>query len=262
MLPAETSTTRPEREKIARNGRTAALVSTARSAGGRADAIAFILAVLLPLGLFTALGVEVAGRGARGWDADAVRFVERHYHESVAERLNLILNVSIGLGAAISIAAVVVLVANGRRLDALFWALAVGGVLALDLPLKQVFHRPPIDDRGGGYSFPSGNAMASAAIVAAIVLTFPHRWRRQALVVGVPLVAVYGVLLVVQSWHYPSDVVAGWCFALAWTTALWLGLRRATKTSTTRARGAMRDSAYLSRGEASAVEDEELGDSL
>ena len=84
-------------------------------------------------------------------------------HESVAERLNLIVNVSIGLGAAISIAAVVVLVAKARRLDALFWMLAVGGVLALDLPLKQVFHRPPIDDPGGGYSFPSGNAMASAA---------------------------------------------------------------------------------------------------
>jgi membrane-associated phospholipid phosphatase len=247
---------------LTRQARSGALARLSRSAAAHRDLVVFVGAVVVPLAVFTALGIAFAGRGAHGWDGDVVRFVERHYHESVAERLNLILNVSIGLGAAISIAAVVVLVANGRRLDALFWTLAVGGVLALDLPLKQVFHRPPIDDPGGGYSFPSGNAMASAAIVAAIVLTFPHRWRRPALVVGVPLVAVYGVLLVVQSWHYPSDVVAGWCFALAWTTALWLGLRRATKTSTTRTRGAVRSSAYLSRGEASAVEDEELGDSL
>jgi membrane-associated phospholipid phosphatase len=46
----------------------------------------------------------------------------------------------------------------------------------------------------------------------------------------VPLVVAYGVLLVVQSWHYPSDIVAGWCFALAWAAGLWLVLRRAATT--------------------------------
>jgi undecaprenyl-diphosphatase len=42
-----------------------------------------------------------------------------------------------------------------------------------------------------------------------------------------PIVIAYGGLLVFQLWHYPSDVMAGWCIALAWVTGVWLALRRA-----------------------------------
>jgi membrane-associated phospholipid phosphatase len=213
-----------------RQVRSGALAMLSRSAAAHRDTVVFVGAVVVPLAVFTALGIAFAGRGAHGWDGDVVRFVERHYRESVAERLNLVLKVGIGLGAAIWIGAVVVLVKMRRKLHALFWMVAVGGVLALDLPLKEIFHRPPLGDKGGGYSFPSGNAMASVAIVAALVLTSPPCWRRRVLALGVPLVVAYGVLLVVQSWHYPSDIVAGWCFALAWAAGLWLVLRRAATT--------------------------------
>jgi membrane-associated phospholipid phosphatase len=97
----------------------------------------------------------------------------------------------------------------------------------LDPLLKSIFDRPPIGDLGGDYSFPSGNAMASVVIVGGMALSAAAPWRRRTLALGVPIIVGYGVVLVYQLWHYPSDVVAGWCIAVAWMTALWLALGRA-----------------------------------
>jgi undecaprenyl-diphosphatase len=103
--------------------------------------------------------------------------------------------------------------------------------VALDIPLKDLFGRPewsPPGSEGGNsteYVFPSGHAMGSLAIFAAFSLMAKPRWSRLIIVVGLPLVVAIGVVLVYAWWHYPSDVVGGWCFALAWVTALWLVLR-------------------------------------
>ena len=116
-------------------------------------------------------------------------------------------------------------------MEALFCVLAVGGVVALDIPLKDLFGRPRVSPPGseGGnsteYVFPSGHAMGSLAVLLAFSLITKPRWSRLIIVVGLPLVVAVGVVLVYAWWHYPSDVVGGWCFALAWVAALWLVLR-------------------------------------
>ena len=216
-----------------RQTRSIRITAGPRSAAGERHAVAVVGGVLLPLGVFAALAAVVAGRGARGWDKDILRFSDRYYHSSIAGPLEVTLKVSIGLGAAFAVAAVTVSLARRKWGQALFWALAVGGVLAFDPLLKEIFHRPPIGNHGGGSSFPSGNAMGSAAIVAATALTSSPPWRRRALAIGVPIVVAYGVALVYQFWHYPSDVVAGWCIAVAWTTSLWLVLGRAVRGART-----------------------------
>ena len=68
--------------------------------------------------------------------------------------------------------------------------------------------------------------MGSMAILVALALTSSPRWRRRALIIGVPLLVAYGVGLVYAWWHYPFDVVAGWCIALAWVTGMWLAFHR------------------------------------
>jgi membrane-associated phospholipid phosphatase len=200
------------------------IASEPRSAASRGHAVAIVGGLVIPLGVFAALVAVVAG-GTPDWDAAILRFSDRYSQTSVASVLEVTLKVSIGLGAAIAVGGMVVLLAKRRWGQALFWALAVGGVLAFDLPLKEIFRRPPLGDHGGGYSFPSGNAMGSVALVAAIALTSSDRRRGFVLAFGVPFVIAYGAALVYQWWHYPSDVVAGWCVALAWVTGLWLALR-------------------------------------
>lgn len=199
------------------------------------QALALVAGLVLPLALFAALAVSVAGE-PRGWDEDAVRLSYRYYDSAIAGALEVVLYVNIGVGAALAAGAIAVSLAKRKWWLALFWTLAVGGVLAFDPLLKGVFDRPAIGDPGGGYSFPSGNAMASVAIVAAIALTSAPSWQRRALVVGVPIVVAHGSVLVYQLWHYPSDVVGGWCIAVAWMTALWLALGGGRRQSRSPAR--------------------------
>ena len=61
------------------------------------------------------------------------------------------------------------------------------------------------------------------AIAAGIVaLVWASRWRWLAVVVGAMFVAAVGMAVVADSGHWPSDVLAGWCLALAWVAALTL----------------------------------------
>jgi len=93
--------------------------------------------------------------------------------------------------------------------------------------LKDVFKRPPLIGTADlrGYVFPSGHAMGSFAVAAALIaIAWPTRWRRAALAAGATAVLVIGVSLPVFGVHYPTDVLAGWCVASAWTTALVLAL--------------------------------------
>src|SRR2546422_745383 len=70
-----------------RQVRSGALAMLSRSAAAHRDTVVFVGVVVVPLAVFTALGIAFAGRGAHGWDGDVVRFVERHSRESVAARL-------------------------------------------------------------------------------------------------------------------------------------------------------------------------------
>jgi undecaprenyl-diphosphatase len=184
-----------------------------------------------PLAAFTALAAAVAAGAVPRWDGDILRFAEDHYQSPTVWWLGVALDASIGLGVAIAALAVVLLLKRGRRRDAIFWLLAVGGAMALDVPFKELFRRPAPGGDGGGYSFPSGNAMASMAILLALALTASPRWRTRAFAIGLPILVAYGVLLVYAWWHYPTDVLGGWCAALAWVTASRLVLTRQERHS-------------------------------
>jgi membrane-associated phospholipid phosphatase len=196
-------------------------ISAASTSSARA--VAFLGGVLLPLGLFAALATAVTRKGGIRWDTQILLFAERHYQSSVVGFVDVALKGS--LGVSVAVAAVMVLLTARRGSYALFWALAIGGDLVLDFPLKEIFRRPTLGGSGAGYSFPSGGAMVSVAFLLAVGLTASPRRRKCTLVVGVPLVVAYGLALVYAWWHYPTDVVAGWCIALAWVTGLWLMLR-------------------------------------
>jgi membrane-associated phospholipid phosphatase len=196
-------------------------ISAASTSSARA--VAFLGGVLLPLGLFAALAMAVTRKGGIRWDTQILLFAERHYQSLAVGFLDVALKGS--LGVSVAVAAVMVLLTARRGSYALFWALAIGGVLVLDPALKEIFRRPTLGETGAGYSFPSGGAMVSFALLFVLALTASPRWRKWSLIVGVPLMVAYGLVLVYAWWHYPTDVVGGWCVALAWVTSLWLLLR-------------------------------------
>jgi len=64
-------------------------------------------------------------------------------------------------------------------------------------------------------SFPSGHASVVAAAAFAVFLVSPPRWRPLAAVCGGAFAVLTGVLLVIDQWHRPSDVVAAFMLVAA-----------------------------------------------
>ena len=103
--------------------------------------------------------------------------------------------------------------------------------LALEGVSKQL-----VPVKGEYDSFPSGHAVGSMAVVATlIVLVWPTRHRWAVVVAGGVFAAAVGASRVYLGYHFPSDVLAGWAWAVAWTAAMWLFvLRRPPPEATTR----------------------------
>lgn len=180
-----------------------------------------LLAVVAPLVAFAVLGAAAAG-SAPAVDRELVAVSEAFYdHETAWNALEVLLRASIAVGAAIAVAVLGALLWHRRLRSGLFWALAVGGVLGLDPLLKAAVRRPGIGASADQWSFPSGNAMASAAIaLAATVLLWRSRWRYVAVGLGAAVVTFEAIGVVILGWHYASDVVGGWCVAVAWVMLL------------------------------------------
>ncbi len=64
-------------------------------------------------------------------------------------------------------------------------------------------------------SFPSGHATVASAAAFAVFLVSPPRWRPLSAVLGGSFAVLTGVLLVIQQWHRPSDVVAAFMLVAA-----------------------------------------------
>jgi membrane-associated phospholipid phosphatase len=76
-------------------------------------------------------------------------------------------------------------------------------------------------------AFPSGHSTAVMTLAVATVMVVPARLRPLAAVVGVGLALSVGISVVLQGWHFPSDVAGGFLLATGWGLAVVAGLRLA-----------------------------------
>jgi membrane-associated phospholipid phosphatase len=124
---------------------------------------------------------------------------------------------------------IAIAVALKGRPGAAIWLTAVVAVGSVLNPvLKQVFHRDrptvvgPVESFDG-LSFPSGHAASAALMCSALALLFwsrPGRTGHAALVLGVVLVPLLcGWTRITLGGHYPSDVVGGTLWGVAWVAA-------------------------------------------
>ncbi len=187
------------------------------------------LGVFLPLLLFGHLAEEVWEGGGFSWDRSLLLF----FHDNASPALDDVMLVFTRLGGWIAVpivttVAVLILLRRGRRGDAIFLVLSVGGAMLINVILKQIFERARPSlwvsiSPENSFSFPSGHAMSSMSLAAALVIiVWSTRWRWPALALAVIYVAGVGVSRVYLGVHYPSDILAGWCGALAWVIGLHL----------------------------------------
>jgi membrane-associated phospholipid phosphatase len=115
-------------------------------------------------------------------------------------------------------------------------ALAVIALLALTSISSQVLKALLAFPRYGGQAgfahvtpaaFPSGHSTAAMTLAIATVMVVPRRLRPLAAVVGGGLALGVGTSVVLQGWHFPSDVAGGFLLATGWGLVVLAGLRLA-----------------------------------
>lgn len=132
------------------------------------------------------------------------------------------------LGLAV-VATTSFLLAQGRAVLSLSFLASALGAAAFSTLLKHLVDRARPDAAEAlaatfTRSFPSGHALLSAAILLTIggflTLTVKQRAARRTiwLVAGLSAVLV-GLSRLMLGVHWPSDVLAGWCFGLGWALA-------------------------------------------
>jgi membrane-associated phospholipid phosphatase len=221
--------------------------STIDVVGGAVLGLAWLSTLVLALSslrgrrawLVVVLTVSLAGFAvlAVAYDQDPFASIDQDVADRVAQELPLWcewlarpfswLGGWIGL-TILGVVASVLLLRARAWLDLAFFLFAfLGSQLAVSL-VKEVFDRPrpdagsavPLPD---SMSFPSGHAAAGTASLGAVAILVAERAPPRARVAIWCAAAVLGVAIGVSrialNVHYVTDVLAGWCFGLAWLAA-------------------------------------------
>ncbi|MGN7997813.1 phosphatase PAP2 family protein [Sphingomonas sp. 22176] len=128
------------------------------------------------------------------------------------------------------VATLIFLLAFGKRAEALLLGGSLIGASSINGLLKIFLNRPrpevvPHLAHVSSASFPSGHAMTSAAVYLTlgvmVAQTQDSRWARAYLLgMAVLLVLLIGCSRVFLGVHWPSDVLAGWCFGAIWALCM------------------------------------------
>jgi undecaprenyl-diphosphatase len=185
--------------------------------------------LLLPLWGFSSLVGEFHKKAVFPFDAPVLELL--HAWETPALNRLFVFTSRVGyLWGVVPMDTIILvfLVARRRFRDGLFFGLAVVGSAALNIAAKNHYARVRPDlwislAPETTYSFPSGHAMGSATLsVAIILLSWPSRWRWAVIVAGVAFVLAVGLSRIYLGVHYPSDILAGWTAAMAWTFGMYM----------------------------------------
>lgn len=131
--------------------------------------------------------------------------------------------------SALFVALVIAFLLIHWRHAASWLAITMAGALALDLTLKDVFHRarPPayFIPQPPSYSFPSGHSLGSFCfymLLAGLLTARIHRLAARVVIwlAASLLVAAIGFSRVYLGVHWPTDVIAGYAAAAFWVAGL------------------------------------------
>ncbi|QQS21922.1 phosphatase PAP2 family protein [Candidatus Saccharibacteria bacterium] len=192
---------------------------------------AFVVFALCTMG-FVALARDVNEHETMAYDTALLRFV----HSGETHFLDTFVPLATDIGGVIGASLLTLLILGlfvykREYVRALGLFMCVAGAAILNLILKSVFERarPDLWERlvnEASYSFPSGHAMASAAIgIGLTVALWNSRWRWWAFAASTAYVLFVGYTRLYLGVHYPTDILAGWLVSGAWVMAVALMIR-------------------------------------
>ncbi|MBV9727078.1 MAG: phosphatase PAP2 family protein [Gammaproteobacteria bacterium] len=185
--------------------------------------------LLLPLWGFAALVGDVHEKEVFPFDAPMLMWLHGIATSGLDQFFVIVSRLGYLWGVVPFDAALLALLIARRRLrDALFFGVAVIGSAALNILAKGQLARARPDlwlsvAPESTYSFPSGHAMGSATLgMACIILCWQTRWRWPVVIVSAIFVLLVALSRMYLGVHYPSDIIAGWAAAIAWTVGIYL----------------------------------------
>lgn len=179
--------------------------------------------VLLVIG-FVELADEV-NEGELVFDRVAMAWVQQWHTAGLTELMRLLTEAGgvIGVGL-LTVLSVSVYALRGHLKASIMVGASVLGALVINLTLKGIFERerPHFWEHfvyESGYSFPSGHAMASAALAISLMfLLWRTRYRWWALGGGIGYMLLVGISRMYLGVHYPTDIIAGWSVSFLWVS--------------------------------------------
>ncbi len=187
-------------------------------------ALGFLLLIyLVPTALFVSIADEVREREHLPFDEPILHAI----HGTSSAALDPVVIALTNTGSPFVLPLIVAALAGAllyfkKRRNALTLLVSVGGAALINIVLKALFQRdrPQLWERlvtENSYSFPSGHAMASSALVVTLILIFWNtRWRWWVVAVGVTYMLVIAYTRMYLGVHYPSDILAGWSISIIW----------------------------------------------
>ena len=191
------------------------------------------LLFIISLFVFGYLAHEIVGENEKAFDEKVFHFFAA-YSTPGFIRINRILTF---FGASyFSISAYIILLTilfvSGRKTEGINITIIAVTSSALMFGLKQYFHRKrpglPVIRTLDNFSFPSGHALTSFIFCSVLVYlvwkgSLSNTWKWILSVLLILFSISIGISRIVLRYHYASDVIAGFCLALAWVIfSLWL----------------------------------------
>lgn len=192
-----------------------------------------LLGVFIPLQIFGELAEDVwEQEGGFPWDVPILLAI----HSTATPQLDAFAATLTKFGVFWGVFPVAAVLSLGLLLrrqwrSLTFLLITLSGSIVINRTAKVLLHRvrphlwvspAPESD----YGFPSGHAMSSMTLVAALViLTWPSRWRWWVVILGGIFVLAIGWTRLYLGVHYPSDILAGWTASIAWAAGVRLLIR-------------------------------------
>lgn len=186
------------------------------------------LGVFLPLQVFGELAEDIwENEGGFPWDVPILLSIHTTAQPQLDTLASLLTKLGVfwGVFPVATVISLILLIQRKWRSLAYLIPTLLGSII-INITAKVLLHRvrphlwespaPEFD-----YGFPSGHAMSSMTLVAALViLTWGTRWFWSVVIIGSLFVLVIAWTRLYLGVHYPSDILAGWMASIAWAVGV------------------------------------------